>query len=626
MTQHPSGIWYFRYQLPKPIRKFYANKHEFKRSLRTKSYEDAVIMALQYELKVKREISLIKERYKSLDDIGDLNEYDIDVLEDLLKIRTLTDENIYNYNAIREFDVLYSNPLNKALNELKNNNRYIAAQQCRISISNGSELDSILLIKDVLPDYLDPDKLIEKYLKQLTFFVGDDKDNSIEFEEIRNVLTTYFLLLKIAREALEKLDIEKAEQCKIAIDALAEKVKNHQAISIPDELVRGEEKDPVCTIDEGDIETHQVPIVEIDYKSVLEGFCNEKRAGHVSQSTITQYVYSMNTVFELLGIQNMKAVTRSDVIRVINLLFNYPKDARSERNKGFFDGLSVLEISEKNQTLNLPAIDRTTVSRYIQRCSSVYKWAVQHISEVTYNPFEGAIGRDNGKKHSQKKAKEDKIPFNSDDVETIFSHKVFKTGIVGYNTRDKLRLNYQYWVPLICLFSGLRPTECCQLRIENIMFEDGIMYFDITDKHKRQNLKNKNSVRKIPVHDELLNLGLEGYISSVNSEWLFPELADDEDTGFYSKMESWFTDQFTKKLDLTKQNKSFYSMRHTFISFYQKMNMFNPIVKQMTAHANKNVGDERYGEKFSVNLLKEHLDPYHSDIVSDIVKPWVCKG
>lgn len=71
----------------------------------------------------------------------------------------------------------------------------------------------------------------------------------------------------------------------------------------------------------------------------------------------------------------------------------------------------------------------------------------------------------------------------------------------------------RFWLPLIAVFSALRQEEICQLELDDIRQEGGIWYFDINNRPPRQ-LKNRSAVRFVPVHDELIRLGLMIYIEN----------------------------------------------------------------------------------------------------------------
>ena len=75
------------------------------------------------------------------------------------------------------------------------------------------------------------------------------------------------------------------------------------------------------------------------------------------------------------------------------------------------------------------------------------------------------------------------------------------------------------WVPLIGMYSGMRLNEICQLQLTDIReSKDGIPYFDVTDSDDPQNKrkKNDNSKRAVPIHPELVSLGLLQYVEELN--------------------------------------------------------------------------------------------------------------
>lgn len=91
--------------------------------------------------------------------------------------------------------------------------------------------------------------------------------------------------------------------------------------------------------------------------------------------------------------------------------------------------------------------------------------------------------------------------------------------------------HHQYWLPLIGLFTGARVNEICQLNPqEDIRLEDGIPIFDFreegeTDERVTRSIKNKTSVRTVPIHPRLLELGFLDYANRVKktgAKLLFP--------------------------------------------------------------------------------------------------------
>ena len=59
------------------------------------------------------------------------------------------------------------------------------------------------------------------------------------------------------------------------------------------------------------------------------------------------------------------------------------------------------------------------------------------------------------------------------------------------------------------MFAGARLNEICQLQVADIQQEDGIWFFNLMDDgDSNKRFKSDAAIRKVPIHDELLRLGL----------------------------------------------------------------------------------------------------------------------
>ncbi|NVN84012.1 MULTISPECIES: site-specific integrase [unclassified Vibrio] len=360
----------------------------------------------------------------------------------------------------------------------------------------------------------------------------------------------------------------------------------------------------------------------IELEDVIASYAKEKRAKNVGESSIKDVASNVRLVHALIGTTNLMEVSRDDVMDAIELLRSLPKDLNNPRNKKYFGGMTVLEAIERNKELGLPTIIDVTAARYIQRCSSLYSWACRHL-ELPKNPF--ADLSTSIKNNDTRDEKDRKKPFSLVDLKDIFSHEVFTLGKLGSKPRSRHKLNYQYWVPLICLLSSMRPNECCQLRNVDVQTIDGVLCFVLSNEHSSQSLKNKTAKRTIPVHKQLIALGFQQYLNLVKTEeWLFPELTYTERAKFYGKVDSWFRRQFTEKMALTKQAKSFYSFRHTFIDFYAKNGGIQPIHRQLVGHLNGDITNDVYGSKFDALALKAEVDRVEFRGLFEKITPWIA--
>jgi integrase len=155
----------------------------------------------------------------------------------------------------------------------------------------------------------------------------------------------------------------------------------------------------------------------------------------------------------------------------------------------------------------------------------------------------------------QKRADQERQEYTSKDLKKLIGSKEYIEG--------KHRHSYAYWTPLIALYSGCRLEEICQLHLEDIRQEKGVWVFDINDKGEKR-LKNRSSERLIPIHHQLVDLGLLDHVYSLadkGEERLFPELQKRRD-GYGQTVSKWFQ-RYKKRCGITSC-KTFHSFRHTF--------------------------------------------------------------
>lgn len=80
----------------------------------------------------------------------------------------------------------------------------------------------------------------------------------------------------------------------------------------------------------------------------------------------------------------------------------------------------------------------------------------------------------------------------------------------------------RYWVPLIAMAQGLRPEEILQLTLLDVGVQGGVWAIHVTDEEKSaaqnetgegKTVKNEPSIRWVPVHRVLLELGFSDYVA-----------------------------------------------------------------------------------------------------------------
>ncbi|GKT27198.1 site-specific integrase [Acidovorax sp. SUPP3334] len=104
-----------------------------------------------------------------------------------------------------------------------------------------------------------------------------------------------------------------------------------------------------------------------------------------------------------------------------------------------------------------------------------------------------------------------KRAFTQAELKAIFGDAYYENA--NYNR------SYQYWVPLLGLFTGARLNEISQLQLNDVRQDDaGLWYIDITasadddEDEDTKSVKNEESRRLVPVHQTLLDLNFIDFV------------------------------------------------------------------------------------------------------------------
>ena len=66
----------------------------------------------------------------------------------------------------------------------------------------------------------------------------------------------------------------------------------------------------------------------------------------------------------------------------------------------------------------------------------------------------------------------------------------------------------------MCLYAGLRPSEACQLKTQNIKQVEGIWCLMVDAGEVDQQLKSANAYRTVPLHSALIGHQFLDYVES----------------------------------------------------------------------------------------------------------------
>ncbi|MBU2963050.1 tyrosine-type recombinase/integrase [Citreicella sp. C3M06] len=174
-----------------------------------------------------------------------------------------------------------------------------------------------------------------------------------------------------------------------------------------------------------------------------------------------------------------------------------------------------------------------------------------------------------------------------------------------------------FWAPLIAVHMGLRSEEVLQLYIDDIQVIDDIPCI-VLKKGPGQSLKSKASRRTIPIHDNLLKLGLMQLVAFRRREEeprLFPWLERSQSKKTYTETFSKRFTRYRQDHNIYDAQRDFYSFRTTFNHFLIQTERQDSHRRALMGHVERDVGITNYNPSgFSMKTLRDCVNAVEIDI------------
>lgn len=284
---------------------------------------------------------------------------------------------------------------------------------------------------------------------------------------------------------------------------------------------------------------------------------------------------------------------RDEYTRIVKLI--------GDKELHSYEDADAMDLIEK---LKAAGLKPKSVNYAPELMSAMWKFALDKPKHwhVEYNPFKGLQVADNREAHEQKD------PYGIAEIEGMYK---------GLAKVRRIPQPERFWTPMICLYSGMRINEACQLRVEDLQELDGVLMFHIRHRPElNQTTKNKKS-RWVPVHPVLIRLGLKKYLElqiSKKQDRLFSNLKLYRDK-WHKDIGTWFNRTLEPKY--TKNEKhSLHSLRHTFVDWFKhkglKTRTDEHVLKAIVGHTDEVDADggitlNRYGTPYSPKTMLKFL-------------------
>lgn len=565
-----SKNYYIRRSVPKAIRKAFG-KTEYIKSLRTSKMAEAKLLFAEAYAESERlftlaRLSLTTEDNKVKED--NLNRKDIHILTHRFKQQQI--EIIHNSNE------LHSEVTRLDLLQLQLETAGMPEDVDDVSKFKVSPEDKLQAQHEILSDYVN--KILD--------------DNKINISPSNN---SYKQLLTAFESVIPWLQ-EEAMQCfggnydtsnispmvdsELSVERDREQPQEHQQ----KQTVHNETDTIITLYDE----------FSAYYKRV-------KGDTDAVNRTLKSYNSAVSQFNDLFPNKPVIEISRRDVLDFKGMLLKAPNCQLK----------AVKSLRLKDQVLyaereNLPRLATKTVRNKLVGISAVLQYALREKLIININPAHGTT--EDLTKGARKTHEEDK-GYSRENLDTIFGSELFKT---GSQKAESLYGKAYYWLPILAYYTGARAEELAQLYVSDIRkTETDIRYISINEDKADKSVKNRGSVRKIPLHNDIIELGFIEYIEQLDDKGrVFPELSKSTDKRYCAHVSKWLGKYIRDTLNVSSDIQTMHGFRHSFKTLARSSGMDSSNIDKINGHHNGSASRD-YGS-FELKLLKDEIDRYPS--------------
>ncbi|MGT6158758.1 site-specific integrase [Escherichia coli] len=160
------------------------------------------------------------------------------------------------------------------------------------------------------------------------------------------------------------------------------------------------------------------------------------------------------------------------------------------------------------------------------------------------------------------------------------------------------------WASLVSVVTGARSAEVCHLTKRDVVtLDNGLVCIDINEDGDGKSVKNKHSVRLVPLTDGAYGFDLASFLSWVNTQ-------SDEGPLFGmtpSAYSSWFNSRVLTEALPDAENVSLHSLRHWLATRMKERGVNLVDAQGILGHSSQSITYDLYGKGHAVGRLAEVL-------------------
>ena len=335
------------------------------------------------------------------------------------------------------------------------------------------------------------------------------------------------------------------------------------SVGILNDEIRQEYEIVPCSTSQRNVENKEI----ITLKTAFENFiANTSISQKWSNSTMDLVNIVGNILFKFFNPnKDIAAISRDDLLKFRNTLALIPTKLNQKAKYKDKNLEQIIRIGK-----NDPKLSQVTIQKYMIRVIQFFKYCYNsdYISKsivndlnvkVEINPMERKV-----------------LPYSKEEANTIFKIvQNFKE--INKSPSKRINANDLYYITMIAAYSGMRINEIVQLRASDIIYHNNVLCFSI-NRDDGKSTKNINSIRLVPVHSKLIELGLMEFVKQRASSNKSIFKVSNKD---FSEI---FRSQIQRKLISSNKQKTFYSFRHYFIDTLVQQEVEPNIIAQIVGH------------------------------------------
>jgi len=509
--------------------------------------------------------------------------------------------------------------IEKLFSEITNGLDLLKPQQVEIVAAHVYKQQITALTKEALKEFKDRTKNQEEWEEFHARTFRQEVKTDLKKSRYESVEPDADRLIEINGLVIEKHSALYNQFCRAILIGL------DQVYEGAEKIIKGDFENPEFNFESTDGAAVQNESQSVTLKIAVEKYLSENKREWGDKHYLSQKA-KLDHFMAFMGEGNLAIgerlglgqVLTHDVRRYKELLQSTPTNPQKK-----YPDLSVIEVAEAARQAGDPLLGTTSINNYIQCVSTLYSWAAKELDYQGKNHFKGRTKRVSGKSR-----RDERHPFSKEQLVTFFSSPLYM-GCQSLSSCHKKGENYfkdfaKYWVPLIGFYTGMRLQEILQLYVADIYQSDGQWVLNLNEAHKDKKLKTDQSKRVIPIHNDLVNVGLIEFKErqeEKGSQRLFPDAALSGDGTYSSAFSKWFS-RYLKKIDIKTDKTSFHSFRHNMKDFFRVAGISDELSEHYLGRLTGRTG-EAYGSGHTVENVAEAVAKIK---VSDYLDVNILKG